>query len=479
MIKPKRKVLTLPKTPPEPEDNRPIDLDVVDLLLPCRLFSVTHKVAEVGRVSLTTEFLLRLLFAVDGLDEKDMAAFFGFDRREAAFILAEAESYDYVDRRGGRLWLTVAGRRLFQSGDGEPRIYEVEQRTDRIGFDLIALAPERPGRLNAFEWALPEMSVPDRAVVSSAKALVPGAFRKFYTEIATRRDPEALERRSLYSIDDVAPGDRFSSVVRVTIRSSAVRPSSAEPDLSAWYTGHDLDDRSAVVGAVAAFIEGLSLNTRPDDAWAYQMLIEFAPEFLKEFTRRDGLALKRFYKETITRVGEFRSNRPTVPIIGSLFTQGNNKRLFEGLDYGLSRQQRRSTRLCLWMPPQRSWGVTSVLPATLDYLAQKISGGVGQDEEPFRSIAAVAGKPPRHIAKAFDDCVRRAEWVDVPPALETMVVPGILAAALVHAPIRATIGVPVPIGFISFDEKVGNRVWEYINSKLSQPVSEVYANPGE
>jgi len=68
----------------DPEDDRPIELAVYDVLLPCRNFVIDHKVAVLGRTSLTTEFLLRLVKAVPGVSEKDAAAFFGFNVRETS-----------------------------------------------------------------------------------------------------------------------------------------------------------------------------------------------------------------------------------------------------------------------------------------------------------------------------------------------------------------------------------------------------------
>ena len=45
----------------DPEDDRPIELAIYDVLLPCRNFLIDHKVAVLGRTSLTTEFLLQLV----------------------------------------------------------------------------------------------------------------------------------------------------------------------------------------------------------------------------------------------------------------------------------------------------------------------------------------------------------------------------------------------------------------------------------
>jgi hypothetical protein len=98
------------------DDDRPFELAVYDVLLPCRQFVVTHKVAELGRVSMTAEFLLRLLRSVDGMDETDFGTFFGFDSLERSYVIREAEESGYVARKNGQLWLTMTGRSLFRDG---------------------------------------------------------------------------------------------------------------------------------------------------------------------------------------------------------------------------------------------------------------------------------------------------------------------------------------------------------------------------
>jgi hypothetical protein len=160
----------------DPEDDRPIELAIYDVLLPCRNFLIDHKVAVLGRTSLTTEFLLRLVKAVPGMAEEDAAAFFGFNVRETSFVLTEAEAPGYIERRDGRLWLTMAGDALFRDGSSEPEIFAVEPRRREVGFDLISLAPQRPRFLSEFELGLPELAILDEEAAGSAATRIPQAF---------------------------------------------------------------------------------------------------------------------------------------------------------------------------------------------------------------------------------------------------------------------------------------------------------------
>jgi hypothetical protein len=436
-----------------------IEVGVFDVLLPGRFFDVAHKVAELGRVSMTTEYLLRLLRSVDGMEEDKVRDFFAFDRREMGFVLAEAETNDYVQRDDGRLWLTVTGRGLFREGSDEPQVFDIEKRTDRIGLDLFAMAPLEKEFLSKFESSLPELLPGDPADLANASKRVPGAFRRHYSELASRRDKEASKKRTLYSIDEVAAGDRFSSCVRVIARSSFSRPDFPEPDVSMWKPEVELEDRGAVVHSVAKYLSALYGQSSSADAGAYDVLLELAPEHFSDFTRRDGLAVDRYYRESVERAGEFRIDRPTVPLVGTVFTRDNLERLGRALDYAMQAQVP-APDSCLWIVPDLVWGTTRVLPATLDLIQRRVK----QDQLDAFSAIAVASKRERHLGEAFssvDTAVR-----GLPASLEMLFIPGLLVAALVHAPIRVSAAFPVPLGMMSFDPRVVERARDFLKKRL-------------
>jgi hypothetical protein len=456
-----RSILKL-KTSKETLDDAVVDVGVFDVLLPSRFFSITHKVAELGRVSMTTEYLLRLLSAVDGIDEEQVKEFFAFDLREMAFVLAEAEANDYVVRTNGRLWLTSTGRGLFRDGSAEPQIFDVEKRTERVGLDLFALAPQERESLSRFEGCLPELQPKDVAAISNASERVPEAFRRHYTELATRRDKDGLKKRALYSVDNVTAGDRFSSIVNIVARSSASRPDFPEPDLSGWQPGRDLDDRAAVVESVVEFLAALKVENRLETPEAYGTLLQLAPEFLKEFTRRDGLAVDRFYREAVARAGEFRIDRPTIPLLGPLFTRENNKRLGDALGYASKNLGDRPGEF-LWVIPDVAWGMTRVLPLTLEMIRRHVAA-TDDEVSAVRALAVHPRRRERHIEEAFS--VVDTTGYDLQAELELLLIPKMLMAALVHAPLRARGAFPVPLGIMSFDLDTVSRTEDFLRKRL-------------
>lgn len=474
----KRSILTLPKSKradadlvEEEEKNIPIGL--FDVLLPSRQFVVHHKVAEVGQVSLTAEFLLRLLYSVDGLEEQDLAQFFGFNATEIAFVVNEAESRAYVARQDGRIWLMDAGYALFKDGE-KPTIFEVQKRTEKIGFDLLSMAPCERENLSEFERALPELEIRDAQMAATASQMVPDAFRRHYREIVGRkdRDPASGVKRSLYSIDEVVASDRFSSVVPVLAVANIRKPGEPEPVLDAWRSGHELDDRSSVVNAVAAFLDSLKTVRHTEDEHAYQAILDLAPDYLNEYRTRSGLSVSRFFKETAVRAGELRVDRPTVGIVGPLYSPENSKRIVDAMGYATLHETERDVEPFLWLVPNCStWGTSRALHTFLERIANESNGNVtGENKGTRGEIAITCGKPQKHLLKVFQKVLMRADNGSVPGAMEMLLIPRRVVAVTVHAPIGVGWGFPVPLGVLSFAPDVVKRAHEYLNTQLPQYV---------
>lgn len=471
----KRKTLSLPKSKGANadliEEEKIIPVGLFDVLLPSRQFVVHHKVAEVGQVSLTTEFLLRLLYSVDGMEERDVALFFGFDAPEMAFVVNEAESRAYVSRMNGRIWLEDAGYALFKDGQ-KPQIFEVQKRTEKIGFDLLSMSPCERDFLSEFERALPELEIRDAQLAATASKSVPDAFRRHYREIVGRKDkdPAAGVKRSLYSIDEVIASDRFPSVVPVLAVASVRKPGAPEPILEAWRSGHELEDRSTVVNAVAAFLDNLKTVRRKEDENAYQVILDLAPDYLKDYKTRSGLSVTRFFNETAIRAGELRIDRPTVGIIGPLFSPENSTRIFDAMEYVDQHEPEENAGSFIWVVPSSStWGTSRALSTFLERFANESNGSATVKNKASRGdIAITCGKPQKHLVKVFQKVLLRADNGSIPSALEILLVPRRLVAVTVHAPIGIERGFPVPLGVLSFDPDVVGRAHQYLRTQLPQ-----------
>lgn len=475
MTSDKRKTLSLPKgkgaNADLVEEEKSIPVGLFDVLLPSRQFVVHHKVAEVGQASLTTEFLLRLLYSVDGMEEQDVALFFGFDAPEMAFVVNEAESRAYVSRKNGRIWLEDAGYALFKDAE-KPQIFEVQKRTEKVGFDLLSMSPCERDYLSEFERSLPELDIRDAQLAATASKNVPDAFRRHYREIVGRkdRDPAAGVKKSLYSIDEVIASDRFPSVVPVLAVVNVRKPGEPEPILEAWRSGHELDDRGAVVNAVATFLDNLKTVLRQEDKNAYEVILDLAPDYLKDYKTKSGLSVSRFFNETTIRAGELRIDRPTVGIIGPLFSPENSSRIFDAMEYVAQHDSKDSVGPFIWLVPNSSsWGTSRALSTFLERFANESNDSANRKTKTSRGdIAITCGKPQKHLLKVFQKVLLRADNGSIPSSVEMLLIPRRLVAVTVHAPIGIGRGFPVPLGVLSFDPDVVGRAHQYLRTQLPQ-----------
>lgn len=455
--------LSLPRGGRTLDYDEPFDVAVFDVLLPCRNFEVKHKVTESGRVSMTAEFLLRLLRASDGFDETDFENFFGFNAEERSFVLREAEEAGYVERRNGRLWLTAMGRGLFKDGEEEPVIYEVEQRTVRAGFDLLSFAPSVVESFSKFDQWLPELKVVETARAAAARDTVRNKFRRFYGEFSAKMRNDPQKRRFLYSVDHVEPGNRFSNVVRVVAKSRLRQPNTIEPDLSDWKVGYEIEDRGEVVEGCAAFLAALSRDRHPGDATGLNLLSEVAPEFMASFARGGEISPTLLLRRSLG--SKTSTEIPSAPaftdaIAGSLFTHANFRKVTDTLRNAADLRKKRPSS-CMWLVPQVSaWGATRLLPIMLDQITDRIASDdrQGPAEEMPRSIALVAGRSPNHLNEAFDLVVSGHDVEAIPPGLEIVLVSGLMAAICIHLPVEAARAFPVPVGLLTFDDYVIERI---------------------
>jgi hypothetical protein len=433
-------------------EDRGVIVGAIDLLLPARQFQIQYKVAESGAVSLTTEFLLRLLYAAESLEEAEVASFFGFNVTELLFVLEEAEHGGYISRSNGRVRLADAGYALFKE-NGKPEILEVISRREKIGFDLISLAPCEREYLSERSRAFPELDISEKKYLTNAAEHVPASFRRHYSEISARkeREPTSALKKVLYSVDEVNALERFQSIVPAFIAVNVLRPSEPEPFLETWRVSHERDDRAEVVREAARFCMGLKRSRRQEDSNAYRILQEIAPKYLEDYQTRENFNAFKFLKEASSRVGEFRTDRDTIGIIGPLYLPENAKKVAEALRYANSNLE--TLARCVWVIPKVDhWGATTALETFIDGLSLQ-PNSVGKDGK--IPTIGVSCSTPKLLQSAFHQLLRCPDNGAIPASLEVFIIPQKIAALIVHAPIgSAGVGMPVPIGMLSFSPEI-------------------------
>lgn len=219
-------------------------------------------------------------------------------------------------------------------------------------------------------------------------------------------------------------------------------------------------------------VDDLKVNgNQVSAAQAYEVLAELAPDFLKEFVTKSGLNVNRYWREAVGRAGVPRADRMTVPVIGPLYTEANARRFLEVIDHGLHGGAEQPEFVFSVAPQVRLWGATTQQRDTLSYFRRRIASAAPASTTELRAVCLFPGKAAWFVDRTFDE-VLGADSSDIPPALEVMIVPNVAVSVLVHAPIGASSGHAVPLGWASFDESVVARTQVFVADRLWQFVRE-------
>lgn len=448
----------------ESNNNPRVEIDAFDLRLPCRAFRVSYKVAEQGKLSLTTEFMLRLLRAADELREDGVAKFFGFNDEEARFAIDQAERFGYVERANGRVHLTSAGHNLFAAGSDEPALFQVVRKTDKVSFDLISFAPVEARRLlTKFEFALPELPLASLVEVGQASDRVKQSFQRNFRLIRPKRSGDS-QVNSLYTVDSIYAEKRFETVVPVKVSVRAENPTTPEADLLSWKTGGDLDEREAVLNACGNFVRSIEAQTDGNSEAAAKELVTCAPEAAGRFMRAGGFNWSAYFRIAIQRAGRLQIDRQTVSVVGRVWVDANRERLARAAEYSLRREGPRPPMIIWIKPAVPYWGFTTKFVEILDGLRHAFRDVPGGDGK----LKVLLGGET--VPEAFDqacDVTVRVPTRALAPDLEVLLVPGRVCVVLGHSPVEATRGFPIPMGIVSFEPAVVRRAHELVTSLLS------------
>jgi hypothetical protein len=447
-----------------------VEVDTLEVRLPCRAFRVSYKVAEAAEFSLTTEFLLRLSRLADGLAEDSVGEFFGFSPDETHFVVDYVESAGYVQRKNGRVHLTDSGHGLF-AGTDEPALFEVHAREERFDFDLIAFAPADSWKnLTQFEYELPELALGPEDPGEASKRVFK-SFSRFFQEFRFKKGGSRLEKQSLYTVDDVQAGQRYSSILPVTLSVRRDDPGFPETSLLQWRTGTELEDRAAILQSCVDFAKGIRGRSAQVSQKAREWLVTCAPEALSRFSKNQVFDADGFFRATARQAGELRIDRQTARVIGHLWTDANRTRFAAAMKYAATMSSR-NPGMQIWLRPDVPyWGMTTRLPDILGAVARKFGEGE-QEPRAIRAIMIGSEGPSPAFKNVFNAFVEVADK-DLPIGLEVFLVPGHVAYVALNTPIGHDEGYPISVGIISFDPTVlaavQKRVLDLVTTSYLKP----------
>lgn len=442
-----------------------VAVDTLRLMLPCQRFRVRYTVSQDTRMPLVEEFLLRLVRLGDTVSMEEAGDWFGFSEKERTHLIKEALQSDYVKLEDGRLALTPAGEALFtDSPDGMPRIIEAKEYGDSVDFDLVSfcLAPAEGDAGKGETRQFLSVQSPDRQKAARSKEVVEKAFQEHFQEFL-RRYKEQDDSLAVNRVVSVEPNLRFAAPLDIEVSLRLTRTPLMELDFSKCWSRRDAEPRSRIREAVSDLVASMA---QPPADWrkAVEFLEGAGGGLLTKHVNADGFDVAKFAKAAATAP----ETLLTRPIYGALWSERNFagvRKCVEDTTWLIGTEGIRLpvSQPLVWARPSiELWGrgaaAAPVVESFKDVLAKRARK---------RASEAVLLSPDDGSEPWQKDMRRRFEGVfdggigipvgALPSALEIMLVPGCMVAAMVHVPVKGC-GLPLPVGFLSEDYKVVEEV---------------------
>jgi hypothetical protein len=311
---------------------------------------------------------------------------------------------------------------------------------------------------------LPELPVDPQPTGEQASAVVLRSFRRFFQEFRLKRGGTRLEKQSLYTVDFANAQQRFSTLVPVAVSVRKDDPEFPEASVTEWRSGTELDDRSEVVQKCAEFVRSIRWGRDQLSESAISILASIAPTQVAGMIQDNHLNSEAFFKATVRQAGELRVDRPTVRVLGQLWTDANRIRFASALKYAMTRLSA-PPKMQYWLKPSVPyWGATRRLSGILGAVEKQIAESSGGT---VRSILGGEGRVSRFKTR-FSGILSFPNST-LPSGLEMFLVPSHFVYIAVHTPLKQLEGYPVPLGIISFDSEVLSRAQAVLFDLLRLP----------
>lgn len=448
-------------------DGEALEIDCLDVRLPCRIYNIRYKVAVASRVPLAVEFLLRLLHDVGDFSETEIAEFFGFSDAEREHVISRTHDQGYIERTNGQVYLSALGRALFDDGAGHPRLGEIDIRHARETFDLISFQSARYQRLGAFEHGFPLLKVADEESVSLPQERIRKVFHRTFEEIQLPRKNINDPVTHLYSVDDVQVRERVWSLVPVSVR--LTEDNEIVPNLDRWMSAADLRDRPDVTMACSDLLQRATVSDESVDT-AFRLVGECALEQIATYQSREGFDCQDFLDRVRAQQTATFDKASALRVAGTAWTGANRKRIVAAVEKSLSADPAppRPITAIWWKPSVPHWGCSRAMRGLVETLRMRIgrpdpnanecdSGRMepirGEEPENFDLVLITQneGSMTRRFTVLFDAILTHEGSRNIPPSLELLLVPDCFFIALVHTPLDYGTGQPLPLGVISCD----------------------------
>lgn len=428
-------------------------------------------------IPLATEYAIRLIHQVPGLNAEDLSAFFGFNVAETLLLVQDVLETMMIVEDQGRYRLSAKGLDAV-SPLGDIELFAISELNAHQTFDLAAFAPIADDELDAAASKFSiEIPLLDRGKAANAVDGVRTAFEQHFQEWLDVRRRQAEDVR-FRSIEDVQQVKSFAAPVPIRMILRADRVATVEADYRELRTRGLHGSRDPLIEAIGTRIQALSAPA--DHDWAFEVLNDVDGGVLRRVGIANSASAPSWIAERWSDGTLAEAKIPSGAIlVGSVTGDLCRKQI---LELAASSARSSSTEPLLWLPPQmNTWGRSVSFEAMVRELRSELDAIVLLQRSDM-SDKDLRGIQWRHRPKdgksLFERCL--ALRSGSPNALEVIVRPGLFGVVLVHAP-DGGVGYPLPIGYATTDSAIVKELGMYLSylATDSRPEDILWRGEGE
>ncbi|ABE39362.1 hypothetical protein RPD_2127 [Rhodopseudomonas palustris BisB5] len=436
-----------------------IDIDVAAFAVRCQKFRIAALVMRRTSIPLATEYATRLVHLVPGIRLDDLLGFFDFEGPESKVLLQDVLGTGLVEERGGQLFLSARGLKSLSPLSDKLDLFEIEQITPTVTFELAALTPIDEASLDKREAKLvEELRLPDREKAATASSAAADAFDFHFQEWRQTQSRKRWldEEARLNSIEDVQPVAPATAVIQIPIRWRPTEGAGVFPDFSELSNKGRQGSRGPLIAAISDQMK--SVVAPPDHQLAFDLIDEMDGGVLRRGGARSSLDRRQWICDAVQPANRALSGAgaPGLRLVGSVASENVRAGVLDWTKSAGDTSANTVRTPVFWLPPgTNSWGRS---PSFVG-LARDLSK-TNQTNDGTVLLARSSGESDNRrwikrygqsgaLQPLFDRCLA-VPAQQLPLSLEVLFKPGSWVAVIIHSPDVGS-DYPFPFGYITAD----------------------------
>ena len=452
----------------------------IDFLIPSYRFNIRYSYVSKRGLSFIREFVLRLAH-LSPMKPGDISEYLGLTVREAKEAirdLVEREELTYNEL--GQVLLTAKSRGYFPQLGESPQLTDIVSTVTVLGFEVTGFncVSTQSRRLND-KWTCGLRINAKSELIANREKLAGKAFqRQFHTLldqqlITNVRESEGASRPNIYKIDSLK--QIGTEPFRVKLRFFMDNQGVAIED-------NDIEslDRDAL--ALEAIEQAIDSNRNRNNLHEVILAIEtFGDTCTGTIVNDEGLDVDKFLalaESERAESGEF------IPFVGSLYSRDNWQKFSMQLEIvkkKLASKHQEGIKTLTWLAPSDGlWGRNNYFSSCFDSIVEGAkTNGKNQKTlyKPTLFVPMDSANDGQSCRRWKDDLANNLNYVNgytqgfCDGAVEVVQLENELVAVTYYVSLPGIYPVPIPVGFISKNQKLINSVAVELDQYLTGSTS--------